>query len=198
MKIVILFGVERHDIEVDESQTLGDLIAEVELFTGVPKESQKLIHKGTSFSFAKDAHVFLAATKLKNGSKIKLLGRKVDDATDELMRTLNIEDNATDEVAETLKQTRDELKQVQKGHLPLVLDESCDKLDKQVLKSTLDLEQGLARLDDLQKLNPAQRELRKKSIFKIQEVLDAADALTEAIANVRTNHNGDNDGDLID
>mmetsp|Transcript_10137 Transcript_10137/g.25994 ORF Transcript_10137/g.25994 Transcript_10137/m.25994 type:complete len:208 (-) Transcript_10137:1447-2070(-) len=183
MKVTVKYGKEVHTIELEDGMTVGGLCDRLADVVGVPRHLQKVIFKGKSVQppTGDDADPVLTELfKLKEGSKLMLLGRKVDPAREELMQVLRAEDTTTEGVNDQLDGVEAQLDRVEKGFADHLNGKACDPLRLQIASCVEDLEKGLERLDGA-KVQPSDRELRKASVVKIQGVLMRADALSERV-----------------
>eukprot|EP00037_Helgoeca_nana_P011717 m.105335 g.105335 ORF g.105335 m.105335 type:complete len:203 (-) comp21007_c1_seq1:1345-1953(-) len=184
MNVTVKYGKDTHGLVVDEAGTLGQLCNQLEAVTGVPRHLQKLVFKGKSVhppSGGESDPPVLKVLKLREGCKLMLLGRKMDPAREELMVVLVKEDTAADAIAVELSGVEVQLNRVTQGFADhLGVDTACAPLQKKVAWCVDELEKGLERLDAAH-CQASDRELRKASILKIQQVLTRADGVTDTI-----------------
>ena len=78
----IITGRNKHHISICARSTLAELMEKVEELTEIPASGQKLICQAKTLT-ANDPHkTTLATCNLINGSKVMVLGRKVDPEND--------------------------------------------------------------------------------------------------------------------
>eukprot|EP00038_Savillea_parva_P025509 m.48016 g.48016 ORF g.48016 m.48016 type:complete len:209 (-) comp6949_c1_seq1:136-762(-) len=206
MRITVKYGKDAHAVDVPEGCRMGDLCDKLEQILAVPRHMQKLVFKGKSAQAPPAGetgpHV-LDTFKLREGAKLMLLGRKLDPGREALMEILITEDKATQAVAADLDSVQAQLDRVEQGFADhLNLEDSLKALDVKIAGCVDALEKGLERLDAAE-TQASDRELRKSSVLKIQEVLTRADTISDTIASLRTapaptDDNNDDDEDIID
>lgn len=179
-------GKETHAITVPTNGTMIELFEAIEISTGVPRSNQKVIHKGKSYN-SNDNAAKISSTSLKNGEKVKVLGKKSDPQTDELLAALSKENATTDTIEDELDDLEESFATTTQGHLPDdLVPEAVEKFGKQLLKANLALEKGLVRLDSLNVTPGRQRDLRKNSVKKVQKILAQADRIEAKLNAFRT------------
>lgn len=112
MKVTVKYGKDSHDLELEESCTLGTLCTRLENVAGVPTHLQKIVFKGKSVHApapGEDDPVLSDVLKLRDGCKLMLLGRKLDPAREALMEVLVKEDEATAAVNRKLDGVEEQL-----------------------------------------------------------------------------------------
>lgn len=155
----------------DASFTLGDLKRWLEIKSGVPTQSQKILFKGQTL---KDDAQSVIDVGMKGGSKVMLLGRKHSPEQEALSRPLDEVDKATDEIEIKIKAICEEIEGIEKGFLQSELvPEACRGVNKRCDGCTEHLMQKLETLDALE--IPASevlmRSRRKAIVLRIQAVM---------------------------
>ena len=89
MRVTFKYGKDTHDLDIDDTCTLGALCTRLENVAGVPTHLQKIVFKGKSVHAPTpgdhDPIVGSALKGLRDGSKLMLLGRKLDPDREALM-----------------------------------------------------------------------------------------------------------------
>ena len=81
--IQLVHGRTKHMVDINPMYTLRSLMVKVEELTGIPQSGQKLICQGQTLTSHDPDNTYLHLHKLVHGSKIMVLGRKVNPEHDE-------------------------------------------------------------------------------------------------------------------
>ena len=82
ISIKLVYGSTKYMVEINPMLPLRSLMVKVEELTGVPQSGQKLICQGQTLTSADPDNTYLHLHKLVQGSKVMVLGRKVDPEND--------------------------------------------------------------------------------------------------------------------
>ena len=80
--IQLVHGRTKHMVEINPMLPLRSLMVKVEELTGIPQSGQKLICQGQTLTSQDPDSTYLHLHKLMNGSKVMVLGRKVNPEND--------------------------------------------------------------------------------------------------------------------
>eukprot|EP00039_Didymoeca_costata_P013806 m.215274 g.215274 ORF g.215274 m.215274 type:complete len:270 (+) comp15876_c0_seq15:80-889(+) len=149
MKITISHNREKHEIDVEDGQTVSDLCIALAIQTGVPVHQQKLIFKGKSLDASNKEP--LCSVGIKKGSKLILMGKKHDPESDALQCILDKESKAVEQIKKQLEELEDATSKVSRGFLDNTENKelATKNLTKENFALSLSLEKVLERLDDM-------------------------------------------------
>ncbi|XP_033106270.1 BAG family molecular chaperone regulator 1-like [Anneissia japonica] len=185
MDLIILHCQCKHKISVDNTEgndlTVLDLKHAAANATNVPVESQKLIFKGKSLN---DPSQLLQEVGLKNGSKVMLIGKKVDIEADVNFKKIKDIEKKTADFEKKQLEIQEEIQGIQKGFLPddLVAD-ALKRLQKRLAVCQEEFMRLLEQLDTLSigENHMVIRSKRKATVQVIQGRLDFNDSLDKKI-----------------
>lgn len=81
-------GRNKKSLEIESSASLSDLMIKAEEWTGIPTVGQKLICQAKTISSLDHEKTTLSDCQLTNGSKVMVLGRKIDPEKDEIYQKI--------------------------------------------------------------------------------------------------------------
>ncbi|XP_058942366.2 BAG family molecular chaperone regulator 1 [Pocillopora verrucosa] len=192
LKFTLVHGSNKYPVELqtdssNDGPTVEDLANLAARLTDVPRGSQRLIFKGQSLT---DLSQSLKSLKVKNGSKVMLIGKKFNPLEEENMKAVLAAEKKTDEIEKRLTENVEELQGVEKGFLQTELvNQTLDKLTRKIQGITEDFMKTLESLDSLLIDSSLQQaKAKKKSLVqRIQVLLDKSDGISIRIESLKKN-----------
>ncbi|XP_002160797.2 BAG family molecular chaperone regulator 1 isoform X1 [Hydra vulgaris] len=184
-KFYISHGSNKFIVELSSnSPTLKELAEVIEEKCNVPVNRQKLVCKGKTLT---PLTATLNELKVCTKSKIMVIGKKVDLAEEEALRTIRKTNETASEYLKKLEDIKQEIDGLEKGFLAKeLLAESLIKLEKKI---TILIEEFMTLLDTLDSLVLEEsfvdaRSNRKSLISKINDYISQADQHEEKIKEI--------------
>ena len=162
----------KYEIDINGDQPMEKLMEKCEELTEVPKENMKILAMGKTISNNPDQPIL--ASGLKNGSKIMMLGKKVNSAEDSIIANLKPIRKDFDTKVAKLEQVAESVENYEKGFV-----QEKKPIDKLILGITEFFMKLLEKLDGLSigQEHKVAREKRKSLVKDIQKQLDRCDVL---------------------
>lgn len=112
MKLIVTHGRATHEVEISDEATTAGLGESMALRTGVPVPNQKFIIKGKSFHPGDND---ILSSRVKNGDKVMMLGKRVDLVQDETVKRLQDLLSTTKPLVAKMQEIESQVEQLDKG-----------------------------------------------------------------------------------
>nr|XP_039259520.1 BAG family molecular chaperone regulator 1-like [Styela clava] len=183
MDLILVHGATKHLVHVEDDSTVDELMTLVTEKTQIPNFNQKLIYKGVAIS--KDNVKLLKEFKIKNNSKIMVIGQRHDPEEESILKKLAETEKTVEKMNSSIAKLNSDIDSVKKGFMEKsLLSKSIERLQKILLKYTEDGMQAMEFLDGMkidEKFKDAR--LKKKSLInKIQTILDKCDIISDNLS----------------
>ncbi|XP_028400656.1 centromere-associated protein E-like isoform X2 [Dendronephthya gigantea] len=192
LDLIVTHGPTKHAITLRAKNASGMLTVQslaecIEKELGVPRNAQKLIHKGKSLQ---DLSSMLISYGIKSGSKIMLIGSKYNLEEDPNYKQLSKIDDSVNELQKQLRILEGEFDNIKQGYL----DEkfASESIKKLIKKTKGIIEENMKKIEfvDSLEVDVLLRGRRKNLVIKIQSSIDKAD---EFIATLNKYYNLEED-----
>jgi len=182
-QLTVQHGPNKHDIVFTEhAPTVHDLAMHLEMITQVPTTHQKLIYKGKQMTI--DYTTLQSDLNIKSGSKVMMLGLKVDPQDEQYTMTIKKVKAEAVAIEFAITDFEQQHKGVQDGHLPSELHpEALKGIHKKCVGCVEQLMKLLEKLDSLitSEISENVKRLKKSTIIYIQAQLTRCDAVMEKL-----------------
>ena len=177
IRIFLSHNNARHEIIIDPSRPVHHLMDKLEEITEIPTPNMKVIASGKTISSQPDNT--LTAAGLKSGSKIMLLGKKVNAAEDQFMATLKPIRKDFNTKVEKLDKAAESVQNYENGYV-----KEAKPIDKEIMVTTEFFMKLLEKLDGMAigQEHKVARERKKNLVKEIQKQLDRADVLRSRLS----------------
>jgi len=186
--IQLVHGRTKHMVEINPMLPLRSLMVKVEELTGIPQSGQKLICQGQTLTSQDPDSTYLHLHKLMNGSKVMVLGRKVNPENDAAYQKIVDIEKRTLDITQKFIEITNQVQDIENGHLPKIHQEQALKdLEKRSKSCSEAWMKILESLDSIQ-LEESQtlaRSKRKSIVNSTNANMDGADEIIHRIKNLR-------------
>eukprot|EP00049_Salpingoeca_infusionum_P008740 m.143993 g.143993 ORF g.143993 m.143993 type:complete len:190 (-) comp14109_c0_seq7:2704-3273(-) len=188
MLLYVMCAADKYEVTVDDECTVGDLQQVIAEQIDVPVDRQKLLFKGQNLHRTPEKP--LKACKVKNKSKLMLIGVAEDPQTIECKQVFGEIAKSLEKYEATLAQVPEDIRGLE--HLTRLDDQK--KLHQATVRKVKSVNEFLVRhLEQLDALPISQEMLemrtrRKRIIARIEKLLETGDDLNSTLQDIKATH----------